>query len=345
MPSTPHPLPMPNMPHQAFLPMFSPPLARSGRADRVAVQRSSYSRLRARAARYGTSASRLGAIVLDEYLCVSDGFYLGCARARSVVATAADARAIDAVVFDMDGVLCDSEEASRACGVAVLRDMYGVSAQEGDFEAFTGMGEGRFLGGVAEMYGVDAFDEKMAKERFFEMYLYGGFLRSVKAYPGVKSLVERLSEAGLKVGVASAADRVKVNGNLEAVGLNGEGVFDFITSSDDIVNKKPAPDVFLACAKGLGVEPGRCVVVEDAAAGVVGAKAAGMRCVAVETSLAAALLEEAGADVVRKEPAFVSLEDLFGAPLEGTVEKFYGEGQSGRDNASADGKDADSSAE
>jgi beta-phosphoglucomutase-like phosphatase (HAD superfamily) len=133
----------------------------------------------------------------------------------------------------------------------------------------------------------------------------------------VKGLVERLRDAGLKVAVASAADRIKVQANLLAVGLGDDGQFDFVTSSDDIVNKKPAPDVFLAAAKGVGVDPSRCVVVEDAVAGVQAAKAANMRCIAVATSLASEALLEAGADLVRDEPAFISLEDLFGAPLVG----------------------------
>jgi HAD superfamily hydrolase (TIGR01509 family) len=301
----------------AFAPsLFTPVLARGGGAERVAVEPAAYERLRQRAAVYGTSASRLGTVVLDEYLAHAERFYLGAPRARRAVCTAAADRAfVDAVVFDMDGVLCDSEAASRECGVAVLKDLYGVEAEVEDFASFTGMGEGRFLGGVAEKYGVTGFDEGKAKEAFFELYLYGGYLRSVAPYPGVKSLVGRLRDAGLKVGVASAADKVKVLGNLTAIGLAEDGVFDFVTSSDDIVNKKPAPDVFLACAKGLGVEPGRCVVIEDAVAGVVAAKAAGMRCVAVETSLGGELLSQAGADIVRPEPGMISLEDLFGEPL------------------------------
>lgn len=286
------------------------------RADRIAVDALSYARLRARAARYNTSASRLGALVLDEYLAHAERFYHGAPRRTAPAASAAADRAfVDAVVFDMDGVLCDSEAASRECGAAVLRAEYGVDAAVEEFAAFTGMGEGRFLGGVAEKYGVDAFDEEKAKAAFFELYLYGGYMRSVTAYPGVATLVGRLRAAGLKVGVASAADRVKVRANLAAIGLDGEGVFDFVTSSDDIENKKPAPDVFLAAAKGLGVAPERCVVVEDAVAGVQAAKAARMRCVAVATSMPEDKLAAAGADLVRPAPALISLEDLFGEPV------------------------------
>jgi HAD superfamily hydrolase (TIGR01509 family) len=288
------------------------------RSDRVALSPDAYAGLRARASkRYATTASQLGNVVLDEYLAAAERFYHGRERSRETLRTVPSMRAIDAVIFDMDGVLCDSEIASRNAAVSVLNVLYGVTdVQPHDFEAFTGMGEGRFLVGVAELYGVKNFDEAAAKEVFFDLYIHGGYIRAVKAYPGVKSLIKRIRASGLKVGVASAADRIKVNANLIVIGLDDEGLFDFITSSDDVKNKKPAPDVFLAAATGLGVDPTRCVVVEDAVAGVQAAKAAGMRCIAVTTSLPVEELTAAGPDLIRGEPALVSLEDLFGAPLD-----------------------------
>jgi HAD superfamily hydrolase (TIGR01509 family) len=286
-------------------------------ANRVGLSPASFSRLqRVAVERYGSTAARLGCVVLDEYLAQQERFYCGAERLGVTMATQPESRAIDAVIFDMDGVLCDSEIASRNAAVGVLRELYRLKNVDAeDFAAFTGMGEGRFLGGVAEMYGVTNFDEQQAKAHFFNLYLNGGYLRDVRAYPGVRSLVIRLKETGLKVGIASAADKIKVSANLVAVGLDDQDLFDFVTSSDDIAQKKPAPDVFLSAARGLNVDPSRCVVVEDAVAGVIAAKRAGMRCVAVATSLKAEALMEAGADLVRDAPAFISLEDLFGAPL------------------------------
>lgn len=285
--------------------------------ERISIEPGSYSRLQKYAReKFSVSVSELGRVVLDAYLAHAERFYRGKERTLTTMTTDPATRPIDAVIFDMDGVLCDSELASRDTAVAVLSEMYALQdVKAEDFANFTGMGEGRFLGGVAEMYGVKDFDEAAAKDKFFRKYLTSGFLKSVKAYPGVKGLIQRCRELGLKVGVASAADRIKVRANLKAVGLDEDGLFDFITSSDDIVNKKPAPDVFLAAARGLEVDPTRCTVVEDAVAGVQAAKAAGMRCVAVATSLSESSLEEAGADVIRGEPAFISVEDLFGAPL------------------------------
>lgn len=285
----------------------------------MALQKEVFDKFRELASRrFGTSASKLGVVVLDEYLKHAEKFYFGKERARATMNVESSSRTVDAVIFDMDGVLCSSEIASRQAGLVTLNELYQISdACTSDFEAFTGMGEGRFLAGVAELYGVgpDKFDEKAAKELFFDVYLNGGFVRNVSVFPGVKNLVTRLKGTGLKVGVASAADLVKVTANLAVSGLDDDGLFDHITSSDDITRKKPAPDVFLAAAAGLQVDPSRCVVIEDAVAGVQAAKAAGMRCIGVATSLAPDLLESAGADVVRNEPALIALEDIFGEPL------------------------------
>lgn len=81
--------------------------------------------------------------------------------------------------------------------------------------------------------------------------------------------------AGLKIAVASSADMVKVNANLRAAGLH-DVTFDAIVAADAFERLKPAPDIFLEASRQLGVPPAACVVIEDAAAGVQAARAAGM---------------------------------------------------------------------
>jgi len=95
--------------------------------------------------------------------------------------------------------------------------------------------------------------------------------------------------------VASSADRVKVEGNLRALGLPS-GTFDAVVVGEDIVRKKPAPDIFLMASRRLGLEPGVCLVIEDAVSGVAAAKAAGARCLGITTSFSADRLTAAGAD-------------------------------------------------
>lgn len=282
--------------------------------NRIALSPSVYSQLKVLAKKrlrgVGT-ISRMGSIVLDNYLSHIERAYFGRPKVTSCVPLPSSARDIDAVIFDMDGVLCDSEHISREVGVSVFETFYGVDVKPDDFAPFTGTGEAAFLAGVAGVYNIQDFDAEKAKQQFFELYVNNAFISSLKAFPGVKNLISRVKQLGLKVAVASAADAVKVSANLKAIGLSRE-TFDFVTSSDNIKNKKPAPDVFLAAAEGMGVEPSRCVVVEDAAAGVQAALAAGMRCIAVTTSLNKEELESAGAHVVREQPAYIELIDLFG---------------------------------
>lgn len=284
---------------------------------RVAISRRTHERLRLVAQRrFGRrgNASRLGTLVLDEYLSVIERAYYGRRNPHaSAQPTTAVARKYDAILFDMDGVLCDSEDLSRAAAACTLRALHGIKVAPTDFAPFTGTGEAAFLAGVANLYGIPDFDAEAAKAAFFAEYIDGGFVLDLKPFPGIPQLVRRVRDLGLKTAVASAADRIKVDANLTAIEL--PDLFDFICASDSIKRKKPAPDVFLAAAKGVDVPPHRCVVLEDAVAGVHAAKAAGMRCVAVATSLPAHQLMAAGADVVRDAPALVTIADLLDEPF------------------------------
>ncbi|KAH9689718.1 protein SUPPRESSOR OF QUENCHING 1 [Citrus sinensis] len=197
---------------------------------------------------------------------------------------------VSAVLFDMDGVLCNSEEPSRRAAVDVFAEM-GVEVTVEDFVPFMGTGEANFLGGVASVKGVKGFDSEAAKKRFFEIYL------------------DKCKNKGLKVAVASSADRIKVDANLAAAGLP-VSMFDAIVSADAFENLKPAPDIFLSASKILNVPTSECIVIEDALAGVQAAKAAQMRCIAVTTTLSEERLKEASPSLIRKEIGSVSLNDI-----------------------------------
>lgn len=211
---------------------------------------------------------------------------------------------IRAVVFDMDGVLVDSEKLINAASIAMFKEK-GLVVQPDDFLPFVGAGEDRYIGGVAERYGFP-LDGPAAKKRTYEIYLELAPTH-LKVFPGVLDLLQKLRQAGLLIAVASSADEIKVRANLQVIGLPLD-FWDRIVVGEDAQRKKPAPDGFLFAAEKLGVSPSECVVVEDAVNGVQAAKAAGMRCVAVATSFPAERLVEA--DVVRATIAEVTLSDL-----------------------------------
>lgn len=211
-----------------------------------------------------------------------------------------------AVIFDMDGVLTDSEPLINAAAVAMFRER-GLTVQPEDFLPFVGTGEDRYIGGVAEKHGV-ALDLPAAKKRTYEIYL-DLVPRQLRAFPGAEELVRACKTARLKVAVASSADLIKIEANLQKIGLPPAG-WDAIVSAEDVTHKKPAPDIFLAAARKLALAPSQCVVIEDAVNGIQAAKAAGMRCVAVAQTFPADKLQ--AADLVRPDLQHVRLDDLIG---------------------------------
>ncbi|HEY9174346.1 MAG TPA: HAD-IA family hydrolase [Verrucomicrobiae bacterium] len=209
-----------------------------------------------------------------------------------------------AVIFDMDGVLTDSEPLINAAAVAMFHER-GLVVQPEDFLPFVGTGEDRYLGGVAEQYRFP-LDIPAAKQRTYEIYL-DLVPRELRAFPGARELVQACRRSGLKTAVASSADLIKIEANLRQIRLPPE-TWDALVSAEDATHKKPAPDLFLAAARKLGVTPAECVVVEDAVNGIQAAKAAGMRCVAVAQTFPAANLQ--AANLVRENLLQVTLADL-----------------------------------
>lgn len=197
---------------------------------------------------------------------------------------------LKAILFDMDGVLLDSEEYICRSGIMMFREK-GYVVSPDDFLEFTGMGENRYLGGVAEKHGIP-FDLEKDKARTYEIYgeLVAGRL---KPFDGVAEFIENCRSRGLKLAVASSADPPKVNINLEEIGIPAY-TFDTVVTGLDIEHKKPAPDIFLKAAENLGVDASECLVIEDAVSGVKAGKAAGAKVLALTTSFPAE--ELAGAD-------------------------------------------------
>jgi HAD superfamily hydrolase (TIGR01509 family) len=216
---------------------------------------------------------------------------------------------IRAAIFDMDGVLTDSEPLINAAAVAMFHEK-GLSVRPDDFLPFVGTGEDRYIGGVAELHHF-LIDLPAAKRRTYEIYLELVPAR-LKVFPGARELVESCRQAGLHVAVASSADRIKVEANLAKASLPLES-WDAVVTGEDVVAKKPAPDIFIKAAEKLGFKACECVVIEDAVNGIQAALAAGMRCVAVAQSFPAQRLR--AAQVVRPGIAQVSLQDLRGVSI------------------------------
>ncbi len=189
-----------------------------------------------------------------------------------------------AVLFDMDGVLCDSEPMLAIAACRLFAERYGVNVEPHDFAPFVGTGEKRYLGGVAEQYGI-ARRFADDKDRLYAMYLemIPGKLQPT---PGAREFVFACRKRGLKTAVATSADRVKLDGALAAIDLP-PNYFDAIVTGTDITHAKPDPEIFLTASAKLGLAPAQCLVVEDSPHGIIAARKAGCPCLALATTFAA----------------------------------------------------------
>ena len=172
-------------------------------------------------------------------------------------------------------------------GVRALKK-YGINAKESDFAEFVGCGENRYVGGVAEKYGVPYRTEM--KEHLYDCY--GEHVREEANIPdGVLDVLHTLRARGYRLAVCSSADRVKVLMNLSAIGAE-ESLFDHLVTGTDIKNPKPDPEIYLTGAARLGLAPSECIVVEDAPSGIRAAHAAGIEVIGLSTSFSADYLRE-----------------------------------------------------
>ncbi len=207
------------------------------------------------------------------------------------------------ILFDMDGVLVDSEEYILKAAMGFFAEL-GVTTVPEDFIPFVGAGENRYIGGVAEKYGIE-IEIDSAKKRTYE--IYDDLCRNnLPPMEGVLDFVAWCREKNLKLALATSADETKMLINLREIGLP-PSTFDVMINGLQVKHKKPFPDIYEAAAYGVGLSPSDCIVIEDAVNGVQAGKAAGAYCVGITSSFSADELEKAGADRVVN-----SLQELTG---------------------------------
>ncbi len=182
-----------------------------------------------------------------------------------------------AVLWDMDGTLIDSEEfhwiswrnALATEGIAITREQFLSSFGQRNDSIIP-----RWLGNASTPERIERIAN--AKE---ELYRHLVRRDGISPLPGVANWIHRLHKEGWLQAIASAAPRANIDAVLEA--LSATHIFQGIVSADDVQRGKPDPEVFLTAASRVGVSPERCIVVEDAVAGVQGARSAGMRSIGI----------------------------------------------------------------
>jgi HAD superfamily hydrolase (TIGR01509 family) len=208
--------------------------------------------------------------------------------------------ALRGVIFDLDGVLCDSEPFLAEAAATMFEQHYGLQLTPADFQPFVGTGEDNYLQGVAEHHGI-TLDLPRDKEATYNHYLKAIRCR-LQPMPGAIDIIQGCLARGIRIGVATNADLRKVEGNLREIGLPPDK-FHAVVSGDDVTRKKPDPEIFTLTAHQLGLSPTDCLVIEDSPAGVAAAKAAGAHCLGITTSFNAEALCQHGADWTAPNPA------------------------------------------
>lgn len=183
---------------------------------------------------------------------------------------------ITAVIFDMDGVIADSEYFNVKAKHIILHN----AGVEVDWHYHD-----KFLGTTHEYMWTQMKEEfpQLKEEVRYYIDLWVKTRKELiqeeglKPMPGVVNFIHRLKEKGLKLAVASSSLKEDIMENMDTFGITD--CFDTFVSGSECENGKPDPEIFLRAAKALGKDPEECTVVEDSTAGVAAAKAAGMRCI------------------------------------------------------------------
>lgn len=220
-----------------------------------------------------------------------------------------------AVLFDLDGVIVDSREHHMAAWDA-WATVYAPQAPEGYFLKQFGRRNDSIIGGLMPGLTRARFEELASeKERLFRERARG----NVVALPGATDLLDALDAGQVPKAIVTSTPRANLDLILDALGIAGR--FEALVAEEDASKGKPDPEGFLVAAERVRVPPERCVVIEDAPAGLQAAKAGGMRAIGVTTTHPAAdlgdadlVVESLAAEVLRTFVFRDARRDVDGSP-------------------------------
>lgn len=213
------------------------------------------------------------------------------------------------LLFDVDGVIADTETVNAMASVEVFRTLYGTEVHPGDFRPFIGGGAERYMLGVAEKYGVriNVAEATKRREDFFLRILQE---QGLTPFPGVLDLIRAARGApDFRLAISTSGTPTKSMPVLKAAGVDVRD-FDTVVTAADVTRKKPDPEIYLLTAERLGLPPEQCLVLEDAPAGIAAARNAGAKVIAITNSTTAEHLAEA--DRIVESLALVNTEMVRG---------------------------------
>lgn len=199
------------------------------------------------------------------------------------------------LIFDVDGVIADTETINVIATGRVFAELLGIEgARREDFDAGLGRGAQEYVRAGARAHGMELTDEQVERATKLRQEYFLDILSKepLPPFPGVLELMEEaMQREDFRVAIATSGTLEKSSAVLNAAKIPYKQMA-YINGSD-VKNKKPDPELFLLAAKGIGIDPANCVVIEDAPNGIRAAKAAGAKCIAVTNSADADKLQQA----------------------------------------------------
>jgi len=181
---------------------------------------------------------------------------------------------IRAIIFDMDGVIVDSEPAHIEAEKQIMMQ-HGVKVTTEDLRSYTGTTAEFEFTDLISKYHLKTTPGKLIREK--DVILFQLLEKKTPPTKGVITLIKDLKQHGFKLGIASSGRGKLVFYFLKKLRI--EHLFDAVVCAEDITHSKPHPEIFLKAAERLREEPENCVVIEDSKLGVEAAKRAGMKCI------------------------------------------------------------------
>ena len=220
--------------------------------------------------------------------------------------------ALYGLIFDVDGVIADTEVVNAQASIKVFADLFGVSGVlRGDFEAGLGRGAEQYVLAAAKVHNLELTAEQIEAATKLRQKYFLDILscEPLPAFAGVLELIGQvMASPNFGVAIATSSTLEKSRAVLESAKSPYRQMV--YVNGNDVKHKKPDPELFLIAADRLGIDPAKCVVIEDAPDGVQAAKAAGFKCIAVTNSTTTDKLSEA--DLICDSLEQINLETVIG---------------------------------
>jgi beta-phosphoglucomutase len=187
---------------------------------------------------------------------------------------------IKCVIFDMDGVVVNTEPLSHAAGSEMYKSL-GINVPDEVYSTFVGNSDKMIVAKLKNLYDIKLTHQELLEEKY--KYFFNAFdnAKDLGLMPGVKQLIQELHSKGIKLILASSSSKKKIEAIFTRFGLHD--YFDGKLSGEDFEESKPNPAIFLEAVRLSGFAKKECLVIEDSTNGIKAAKAAGLYCIAYES--------------------------------------------------------------